>query len=227
MSPLAGTLVTLAGTPDDASIVDVHLATTARLAADTVAGVDYASITAWRGRDYTTVAASSELARAVDQAQYPEHAGPCVRAAETGTPVAVPDVAATMSWPRFYQTALDLGLHASLSVPLFAGSGTPIAVLNLYGRDAAAMLPLMAGVRLIYAGHQLPEHSWPDGIDTGGQQLLTGLAQALAVRATVQRAVGVIMARDELDADEAYLRLRVRAAEADVSLAHAAEALSG
>jgi hypothetical protein len=221
MSPLAVTLVTLAGTPDDASIVDVHLATVARWAADTVAGVDYASITAWRGRGYTTVAASSDLARAVDQAQYPDHAGPCVRAAETGTPVAVPDVAATMSWPRFYQAAHDLGLQASLSVPLFAGSGAPIAVLNLYGRDAAAMVPLIAAVRRLYADQQLP-----DGLDTGGQQLLTGLAQALAVRATVQRAVGVLMARDELKADEAYLRLRVRAAEAGVSLADVAEALA-
>src|SRR5687768_15774405 len=67
---LAGILVALASTADDASIVEVHLDRVARLAADTLTAVDYASITAGRGPGYTTVAASSDLALAVDQAQY-------------------------------------------------------------------------------------------------------------------------------------------------------------
>ncbi|MEU4621917.1 hypothetical protein AB0G04_18330 [Actinoplanes sp. NPDC023801] len=116
----AGTLVALAATADDASIVDVHLTHIARLAPDTLAAVDYASITAWRGQGYTTVAASSELASAVDQAQYTDEAGPCLHSLRTAAPVGVPDIAATMSWPGFYRAAHGLGLHTSLSIPLFA-----------------------------------------------------------------------------------------------------------
>ncbi|GIF45271.1 GAF and ANTAR domain-containing protein [Actinoplanes xinjiangensis] len=221
---LAGTLIALAATADDASIIDVHLTQAARLAADTLAAVDYASITAWRGQGYTTVAASSELALAVDQAQYADRAGPCLHSLETATPVGVPDIAATMSWPGFYRSAHELGLHASLSIPLFAGSGVPIAVLNLYGRDTATMAPLIAGVRTVYTGRPPPTGNQP-GMDTGAHQLLTGLAQALTVRATIQQAIGVLMARNERNAAETYRQLRLRAAETGDSLIDTATAL--
>jgi GAF domain-containing protein len=217
--------VALASTADDASIVDVHLERIARLVADTLAAVDYASITASRGQGYTTVAASRELARAVDQAQYADDAGPCLHALESAAPVGVPDIAATMSWPGFHRAAHELGLHASLSVPLFAGSGGPIAVLNLYGRDTAGLAPLIAGVRNLYTGQPPPPGNQQNGMDGGAQQLLAGLAQAFAVRDTLQRAFGVLMARDYCSSAEAYRRLRLRAAETGKSLADAATAL--
>jgi hypothetical protein len=222
---LAGTLVALAATADDASIIDAHLERVARLVADTLAAVDYASITASRRQGYTTVAASSDLARAVDQAQYADDAGPCLHSLESATPIGVPDIAATMSWPGFHRAAYNLGLHASLSIPLFAGSGAPIAVLNLYGRDTACMAPLIAGVRNLYTGQPPPPGSGANGTDTGAQQLLAGLAQAFTVRDTIQRAFGVLMARDQCSAAEAYRHLRLKAAETNSSLADTATAL--
>jgi ANTAR domain-containing protein/GAF domain-containing protein len=221
---LAGTLVALASTADDASIVDVHLERIVRLAADTLAAVDYASITAPRGQGYTTVAASSDLALAVDQAQYADDAGPCLHSLESAAPVGVPDIAATMSWPGFHSAAHKLGLHASLSIPLFAGSGAPIAVLNLYGRDTAGMAPLIAGVRNLYTGQPPPPGNRPNSMDSGAQHLLAGLAQAFTVRDTIQRAFGVLMARDHCSAAEAYRHLRLRAAETGTSLADTATA---
>jgi hypothetical protein len=70
---------------------------------------------------------------------------------ETGEPVGVPDIAATMDWPGFHEVAPALGLRASVSVPLYNGRGTTIAVLNLYGRDDAAMAPLIVRVAELYA----------------------------------------------------------------------------
>jgi hypothetical protein len=87
---------------------------------------------------YATVAASSDLA-VVDEAQYRDNAGPCLDALDTGSPAAVPEIAATMSWPGFRDVAVNPGLRASLSVPIFAGSGKTIAALNLYGRHCGAM----------------------------------------------------------------------------------------
>jgi ANTAR domain-containing protein/GAF domain-containing protein len=222
---LAGTLVALASTADDASIVDVQLEQIVRLAADTLAAVDYASITASRGQGYTTVAASSDLAQAVDQAQYADDAGPCLHSLESAAPVGVPDIAATMSWPGFHRAAHKLGLHASLSIPLFAGRGAPIAVLNLYGRDTAGMAPLIAGVRNLYTGQPPPPDHRRNSMDSGAQQLLAGLGQAFTVRDTIQRAFGVLMARDHCSAAEAYWHLRLRAAETGTSLADTATAL--
>jgi hypothetical protein len=60
--------------------------------------------------------------------------------------LAVPDVAATMRWPGFRDSAYRLGTRASLSIPLFAGRGTAMAAINLYGRGPAALAPLTAAV---------------------------------------------------------------------------------
>src|SRR3954451_6823451 len=139
---LARSLITLAGMPDDASSIDEQLVLIARLAADRVAAVDYASVTAIREDAYTTVAASSQLAVAVDEAQYAEQAGPCLEPLHTSAPVAMPDIAATMVWPGFRDQAVKIGLAGSVSLPLYAGSGAPVAGLNLYGHDPTAMAAL-------------------------------------------------------------------------------------
>src|SRR5215207_7408877 len=92
---LADALIALAQTPDDVPGIDAQLTRIARLAADRVAGVDYASITALRGEEYITVAASSELALAVDNAQYADGSGPCLQSLDTAAPVTVPEIATT------------------------------------------------------------------------------------------------------------------------------------
>jgi hypothetical protein len=89
--------------------------TIAQLSADLIAPVAYASITAYRDDAVTTVATSSEIALAVDQAQYAEQAGPCLDALDTASPIAVPNIAATMRWPGFRDSAYRLGVSASLS----------------------------------------------------------------------------------------------------------------
>jgi len=114
-SPLTACLTALAGTPDDASWIASQLVTIAQLSADLIAPVAYASITAYRDDAVTTVATSSEIALAVDQAQYAEQAGPCLDALDTASPIAVPNIAATMRWPGFRDSAYRLGVSASLS----------------------------------------------------------------------------------------------------------------
>jgi hypothetical protein len=231
---LADSLSTLAATPDDAPDIDAQLVMIAHLAADLVTPVSYASVTATRDAAYTTVATSSQVALAVDLAQYADDSGPCLDALQTGAPFSVRSIAATMVWPGFRAAALHLGLRASLSIPLFAGSGAPVAVLNLYGHDPVAMAPLQQRVGELYdpdtpAGprrdpsqpgepeHDGREHDGP-ALDVGGGQLLAGLREALAVRATIQRAIGVIMARERRPAGEAYAILRLRAAAGHASL---------
>jgi hypothetical protein len=64
---------------------------------------------------------------------------PRVKPLEADYPAAVPEIAATMTWPGFRDVAVKLGLPASLSVPLFAGSGRTVAALNLSSRHPGAM----------------------------------------------------------------------------------------
>ncbi len=222
--PLAEAIIVLAATPDDMPSIDVQLKTIVQLAADRVAAADYASVTAIRNDVYTTVAASSELATAVDRAQYAEQDGPCLQSLTDNTPVTVPDTTKTMAWPGFRRAAAAMGLCASVSIPLFAGSGAAIAALNLYGRDATAMAPLIAGVWAVYdPDRPLPaERIDLQPLDPGGEELLAGFAEAMTVRATIQLALGVIMGHESITAADAYVRLRLQAADTGVSLLTAA-----
>jgi GAF domain-containing protein/ANTAR domain-containing protein len=224
--PLARRIISLAGTPDDASDIDTRLAAIAQSVADTVGPVAYASITAVRDGAFTTVAASSELAVAVDEAQYAEKSGPCLDALADGTPVGVGDMDTTMAWPGFRRQAVRMGLSASLSVPLFAGSGVMIAALNLYGHDAVAMASLTARVTAVFDADPPGGADRDERIeDTSDADLIAGLAEAFHVRSLIQRAVGFVMARDRCTAEAAYLSLRVRAAVSGIGLAEIAAAV--
>jgi hypothetical protein len=213
-------LIVLAGTPDGDHAVPRDLIAIAQLAADRIAAVDYASVTGQQGDGYTTVAASAELARAVDQAQYAD-GGPCVEALDSGDPTVVEDISAVMRWPGFRETAIGIGLRASLSIPLFAGRGTPIAALNLYGRDSEAMRRLSAAVLSVYDPARV---AWDarDDLDRGAGGLIAGLNGAFAVRAVVQQAIGVVMAITADDPAAAYASLCLRATESGVTLTQAA-----
>ena len=226
--PLATGLITLAGTPEYVSTVEVQLREIAGLAAARVDAATYASITRLRGPSYITVALSDEIARAVDDAQYADDAGPCLEALRTGRPVGVPDIAATtMRWPGFHEEAPRLGLHASVSIPLHTGRGGPVAVLNLYGRDQAAMMPLIAEISALQ-GYPLEESAGPGSsalTDEGGRELVAGYAEALAVRARITLALTVIMDENRCTSDDAYVSLCIRAAQAGTDLAAAAAAV--
>lgn len=219
-------LLDLADTPDDAPGVETQLVTVALLTADRVDAADYASITALRGGGHVTVAASSDLARTVDEAQYHHGAGPCLDSVDTGAPVAVPDIRTAMRWPGFREQAFRMGLRASLSIPLFAGSGAPIAALNLYGRDHAAMRQLIDAVLTVFEiGDDECECVSPVVSDDGARELVTGLTEAHALRATIQRAIGVIIGRENCTAAMGYRVLRARAADADTTLSRTAMGL--
>lgn len=222
--PLADAVVALAETPEHASGVEDRLTAIAALAAARVGAADYVSVTILRGDEYTAVAVSGDIALAVDEAQFADGAGPCLQALDTGEPVGVPDVATTMNWPGFHEVAPALGLEASVSVPLYNGRGTPIAVLNLYGRDSAAMKPLITGVAGLYAGSReldLETERTPVS-DPGAEELLTGYAGALSVRATIRLAVEILAGRTGRSVDDAYTVLCAQAAAEGTSLSVAA-----
>jgi hypothetical protein len=212
---LADGLISLAGTPDDEPDVSELLKTIVQLSVHLLPPVSYASMTAHHKDSYSTVAMSDAVALAVDEAQYTEQAGPCLDALRTAAPTAVPRIDTTVSWPHFREAAGRLGLHASLSIPLFAGRGVPIAALNLYSRDSDAMAPLCAAVVDVY--RDAPENDDRD-LGSGAIQLVSGLTGAFAVRATIQQALGIIMAVERTDADFAYRILRSRAAQGARSL---------
>jgi hypothetical protein len=224
--PLCEAISALAGTPDDASGVEPLLQRIVRLAAALIIPVDYASVTAMRQGAPTTVAMSNLLALEVDEAQYDDEAGPCLEALTVGLPVRVDDIATTMQWPGFRDIASGIGLAASLSIPLFAGSGYPIAALNMFARDSQALAPLSAAVLGIIDLYDESERPTSSELDEGGAELIGGIIEGLGIQRRIQVAVGLLMAKQSLSAKTAYLLLRERAASHGVSLSQAADAVT-
>ncbi len=209
-------LLALAGTPDDSFRIGTDLVVIAQLAAKLIAPVECASVTSRDEGGYATVAASSDLAAAVDQAQYDDKAGPCLEALEAHYPAAVPDIAATMTWPGFRDTATRSGLETSLSIPLFAGSGTTVAALNLYSRRSGTLSTLTTAVWAAYDPDSTDR--WDhDALEAGGRELTAGLIGAVALRTMIQRAITVLSA-DGTGPDHGYQVLCDRAAETGASL---------
>lgn len=223
-TPLRQRIVTLAGRVDDDSRIGADLVDIAVLSTGRVAAVSYASVTSGYQGAYATVAASSEIAVAVDAAQYTDNAGPCLDALTGNDPIAVPDIAATMAWPAFREVAFGLGLRSSLSIPLFAGQGTAIAALNLYAHDPDAMKVLTTAVWAVF-DTDTPVDRRVDDLDAGGNELVAGLAGAFTVRARIQQAIGLLMSRSGGSLTHAFTALCARAAETNSTLTETATRL--
>jgi hypothetical protein len=201
---LVESLSALAGTPDGDPAIDAHLRVIVELVPAVVTPVDSASITVERDGRYLTLATSDELATRIDQAQYADGAGPCVQAL-SGELVALTAPAAATEWPQFREQARSLGLYASLSIPLFAGSGATVASLNLYSRTPTDMAGLITRVVALYRHDASPTRA---ELDNGGEHLLDALAAALDVHDDIQHAFGLLIGSRHLSAPAAYTALR-------------------
>jgi hypothetical protein len=213
-------LVALASRADGAPQIAADLVSIAVLSADRIGGVSYASVTSRYAGAYATVAASSNLAVEVDRAQYADGTGPCLEALDGAYPAVVPDIAATMTWPGFREVAAGLGLQASLSIPLFAGRGTTIAALNLYSHEPSAIKVLATAVWAVYEGDTPGPRTGE--LDAGGNEMITGLAGAFAVQASIQQAMGLLIATTGRTQNEAFDVLRHGAAGSGETLLDAA-----
>ena len=170
---------------------------------------------------------SSDIAFAVDRAQDAGAGGPRLDPLATSQPASVPHLTTTVVWPGFREAAAGLGLHGSLSLPIFAGSGFAIAALSLYARVPEALKPLASAVNAVFDDYCQP--GAPDVtsplLDAGGRQLVGGLVAALHTHERIQTAIGILMEDEQASRTVAYTRLREQAAIAGDSLVDAADKL--
>ncbi len=119
------------------------------------------------------------------------------------------------------------GPRARLSVPLFAGSGTTLALLNLYGDDPDGMAELADALRAAFD----PDVPIPGPrraiTDPLAADLVTGVTGAFAVRAVIQQAVGILVAAGQRTPERAYVVLRMRAAASGYTLHQTATTVIG
>jgi GAF domain-containing protein len=169
---------------------------------------------------YTITATAAEL-RELDLVQYVAD-GPCVEASRSGEEVPVRDALDETRWQEFAQAAAARGVRSSLSIPLLGPDGRPWGAVNLYASEPDAfqgsdvLIARLLGSRVegAVANADLSFAT----LDRARQ-----LPQQLADHASLEQAVGVLIARRGITAPEARERIEFAARRAGVPLRAAAE----
>ena len=163
-------------------------------------------ITLRRERGAFTVASSDDRARQVDEVQYGHDEGPCLRSLATGEVVMVDDLASDDRWDGYRAPALGHGVRSSLSLPLRSGDQV-IGALNVYGTTPRAFGPAEQLVARRFADEASRALALAVRL-AESTEMSAHLQAALASRAVIDQAVGIIMGQNRCTADEAFDMLR-------------------
>jgi GAF domain-containing protein len=191
---------------EDASLLDL-LEQVLALTAEAVTSCAAVSVTVVDDDGgYTTAAASSDDARAIDAAQYELLEGPCIDALRSGEVHRVGDLAAEERWPAFRERARSLGYRTVLAVPLRAGADV-VGALNVFadGPDGLTDRDVALAGRIAAPAAATLANGRAYGRVS---RLAAQLEQAMASRAAIEQAKGILMAQQRCSAEEAFAILR-------------------
>lgn len=185
---------------DDGSIGEALLRV-ADLACQT-ADADMAGLTLLEeGRPRTGVFTDSE-APEIDRAQYDSGNGPCLSAFRDHQPYIIESTNDEYRWPEFAREAARHGIRSTLSMPVLARD-VSLGALNFYSRRPAAFDADSADSMAHFASHAAVvlanTHVYWDA-----RRMSDNLRQALESRATIDYAIGIIMASGGRTPDEAF-----------------------
>jgi GAF domain-containing protein len=148
-----------------------------------------------RGR-LEVVASTSEGVTRAHQLQVELDEGPCVDAAEDPTTIyRIDDTATDSRWPRWCAEVTQLGFQSILAIPL-ATRTRRYGSLNLYARRPRAFDEGDDEVATILAGHA--------SVALANSHNIDGLRRAVDARKLIGIAMGLLMARYELEPHQAF-----------------------
>jgi GAF domain-containing protein len=119
-------------------------------------------------------------------------------------------------YPAFAEEAAELGIHSFLAAPLIAGEGA-LGSLNLYSRSVAGFDALDETLVALFVG-QASVAVANARVYAATRRLSEQLADAMASRAVIEQAKGVLIARQGGDEDTAFARLRERSQRSNIKL---------
>jgi GAF domain-containing protein len=161
------------------------------------------------GQALRHVASTDAAARALEEAQERTGEGPCVDAYLEGRTIETPDLRDDRRWPELARDLAGDGVRAVLGVPIRL-HGSPIGTLNAYSREAHFWDASDVGA--IEAINHVLESQLAGAVARFRSEELVGqLERALDQRVAIDRAIGVLMERERLDARAAFNHLRRRA----------------
>jgi len=152
-----------------------------------------------------TVAFTGDLAVDLDERQYRSGFGPCLDVAVSGGTILL-DTSDDSRYPEFSAAARRRGVTHSLSVGLPIPQRT-IGALNIYG-SAGPFTDREVESAHAFAGHAAVAVA-NAALFASTADLARNLQIAMASRAVIEQAKGIVMAQRRCSADEAFELLRV------------------
>jgi GAF domain-containing protein len=200
----------LAGMVAGARGVFELLGEVAEFAAYAIPGVDGAGVAlidAGKGTPtLQNTAATAEFVHEIDAVQYDElHEGPCITCMQSRRATVSGSLGADSRWPHFGGRVARMDVHSALSLPLMLGDHV-IGAINCYANSHDAF-----GEHAVQLGSQF---AGPAAVSIFNAELLAGareraeqLQRALASRAVIDQAIGIIRSRSGASAEVAFARL--------------------
>ncbi len=179
------------------------------LAKTVMPGMSEVSVTLLVQERPSTVVATGQLAVDLDEGQYERGHGPCLHAAAAREIAEIPDTRSETRWPDHARRAAEHGNLSSLSVPLVIDDPQVAGALNIYARQPNAFdqasrsaATRIAPYAAVAAGNLSRHRRALERVDH--------LEAALASRAVIEQAKGILMERHDVTAHGAF-RILARA----------------
>jgi GAF domain-containing protein len=169
--------------------------------------------------------ASDQTAQNVEDGQERLAQGPCAVAFSQRLPAAIRNIKLEPDWQEFAQVLVSEGICAALSVPVEL-DGEVIGTLDIYVGQPRDWDPSEVAALQAYAGLVASLLNAATTAQVKGR-LADQLQAALEHRWLIEQAKGVIMGREELDAQAAFERLRSAARSSTRRLADVAKDVTG
>ena len=220
---LAVSLAALAGLSAARLSLEDLLTQVATFAVRAIPGADGAGLTLMEADRRDTIVKSAPFVREIDDIQYGLGQGPCISAAKEATPMRSGSLDTDRRWPQFGPLAGQLGVHSVLSLPLISAE-TVVGAMNVYAHaeDAFDQRAEQLGELFAVPAAIAVQNAQ---ILAQTQRLAATFQSALTSRAVIDQAIGILMSRSGVTADEAYSRIRLLSEHQNAQITVVAEGI--
>ena len=187
-----------------------------------VEGCDEVGVTILSADRPHTAAYTTVQTLEIDAVQYALDQGPCLDAARLRREFAVGDLVVDDGrWPEFAHECREEGLRSLLALPLVSGDQC-VGAINLYGWAPHAFDAFDASLVRVAASRCADAVVAVSALD-GVRRLAGQLEQAMASRAVIEQAKGVVMAMRGVPEREAFEFIRRASQDRNVKVRHLAQ----
>ncbi|CAN7304658.1 GAF domain-containing protein [Knoellia sp. LjRoot47] len=184
----------------------------------TVIDADHASITVRHGDGFRTVAATSDLPRAIHQIQFDTGEGPHLDGLDEDPTFVTGDLAQEHHWPNFATRAVGhVGVNSLMSHRLFVGDNV-IGTLNAFAHRRNAFSESAVAIFAVFAAHAAVALQAAEE-----QERADNLEIALRTSRRIGTAIGILMHGHRVDERTAFAMLRRRSQDTNRKLAAIAD----